>query len=58
MNSCPKCKSLNVVSIIYGMPAPELAEDAEKGNVILGGCVIHEDAREYHCKKCNHEWGK
>ena len=56
MNNCPKCKTSKVVSIVYGMPDYSLAEDEMKGKVILGGCVIHEDAPEYHCKECQHEW--
>jgi hypothetical protein len=33
---CPKCKSNNVVLIVYGFPAPNALEEAEKGNVKLG----------------------
>jgi len=56
MNSCPKCKSSKVVSIIYGMPDSSLAEDEIKGKVILGGCAILQGAPDYHCKKCKYEW--
>jgi len=38
------------------MPGFDLAEDEEKGKVILGGCVVREDAPEYHCKECGLEW--
>lgn len=34
---CPKCKSNNVIPIMYGYPAPEAMEEAEKGNLKLGG---------------------
>ena len=56
MNYCPKCKSSKVISIIYGMPGFDLAEDEEKGKVILGGCVIHDNTPKYHCKECGLEW--
>tara|TARA_Y100001960_G_C14410237_1_gene697799 strand:+ start:42 stop:320 length:279 start_codon:yes stop_codon:yes gene_type:complete len=58
MNSCPKCKSSKIISIVYGMPASDLAKDEEEGKVILGGCVIREDAPDYHCKDCEYEWKK
>lgn len=37
---CPKCKSNNVIPIMYGYPAPEAMEEAEKGNLKLGGCEV------------------
>ena len=37
---CPKCKSNNVIPIMYGCPAPEAMEEAEKGNLKLGGCEV------------------
>ncbi len=42
--------------IVYGFPLLELAEDARKGKVQLGGCVIEEDAPDFHCNDCEHEW--
>ncbi len=36
---CPKCKSENVVPIMYGYPSPEAFEEAEKENIKLAGCV-------------------
>jgi len=56
MNSCPKCKSSKVVSIVYGMPTSDLAKDAEEEKVVLGGCDIRENAPVYHCKECKYEW--
>lgn len=37
--TCPKCGG-KVVDIIYGMPAPETCERADRGEVMLGGCCI------------------
>lgn len=55
---CPKCGSKNSVKIVYGMPSHELFEEAQAGNVKLGGCVITEDNSDYCCKDCEHEWNK
>jgi hypothetical protein len=37
--SCVLCDR-PVVPIVYGMPGPELFEQAERGDVVLGGCVL------------------
>ena len=55
---CPKCKSNNVIPIIYGYPAPETVVEAEKGNFKLGGCIefIGGGQPDRFCKACGHEW--
>lgn len=41
---CPACGS-RIVPVVYGMPGPGMFEDAEAGNIILGGCVIDDPRR-------------
>ena len=53
---CPSCKSNNVVQIAYGLPGLEMREEVIKGKIHLGGCVIEEDAPDFHCNECEHEW--
>ena len=55
---CPKCKSKNVIPIMYGHPTPEVVEDAEKGNLKLGGCdeLIGGGQPDRFCKDCAYEW--
>jgi hypothetical protein len=53
---CPKCRQKSGVVILYGMPAPEAVEMAERGEVILGGCCIDLDQAERKCLDCGHEW--
>ena len=49
---CPKCGG-KVVKIVYGMPTPELYEQAERKEVVLGGCCIHEDGDpQWACVEC------
>lgn len=57
MKQCPKCGK-NLVEIVYGMPAPELFEAAERGEVILGGCCFSGDDPKYHCKNCNIDYSR
>ena len=53
---CPQCSSnINVVEIKYGFPGLEMQDEAAKGQIELGGCVIDEDAPDWYCKECeNH----
>lgn len=47
---CPKCGG-KLIEIVYGMPAYETFQAAERGEVYLGGCMM--DEYKYHCNKCN-----
>ena len=38
---CPNCSSPSI-PIVFGLPAFELFEAAERGEVALGGCVVGE----------------
>jgi hypothetical protein len=55
--SCVKCKSSKgVVPIVYGHPLLGLWESADRGEVVLGGCVVDDDSPEWHCKTCKKSW--
>jgi len=51
---CPECESADVVPIVYGLPAPELFASADRGEVVLGGCVVGfaGDDPTHACKAC------
>ena len=53
---CPSCKSNNVVPIAYGLPGFKMQEEAIQGKIHLGGCVIEEDAPDFHCNDCERDW--
>ena len=56
---CPKCKSENIVPIIYGDPSHETLEEAEKGNLKLGECEMLIDGLampDRFCKDCKTKW--
>ena len=48
---CPKCHS-QLIPIIYGLPTHEMFLKQEKGELILGGCVISPNDPKCYCKKC------
>lgn len=48
---CPKCGAA-MVPIVYGMPAggSELVQQAKRGEVELGGCIIWENNPRFRCR--------
>lgn len=55
---CPSCSSLNIGIWEFGMAPPVANEEIKSGHVHLGGCVVYEDAPQYHCNDCGYDWGK
>ena len=53
---CPSCGSDNVAIIAFGYPGPEMTEEAERGDIVLGGCCVADDDPEWRCKECKQEW--
>lgn len=53
--ACPRCESAAVVPIRYGMPGPELAAAAERGEVELGGCLVPVPWK-WSCLECGYRW--
>ncbi len=39
---CPKCKSTNVVEIVYGYPPYGLYRKELRGEIKLGGCEVRQ----------------
>lgn len=52
---CPYCHQRAVVPIVFGFPGPELWEESERGDVLLGGCVIYPGRPERGCRACGWE---
>ena len=49
---CPIClQSKTVLPIEYGLPSPEMFKQAEKGKILLGGCIVYDDMPLFYCKK-------
>lgn len=53
---CPTCGA-GVLQIAYGMPGEEMHEAAQRGEIILGGCVIMPYAPTWQCPKCGRSGG-
>jgi hypothetical protein len=54
---CPNCGSENVVPIVYGYPTREAVQAADRGELILYGCLPPSDQPEDRaCRSCGKEW--
>ncbi len=56
---CPRCLSdERVVPIAYGLPGDELNREADRGDVVLGGCSIYPHSPQWFCKGCEESFGR
>ena len=42
--------------IAYGLPGPEMAQEAREQTIQLGGCLLIEGNPNAHCRACGHDW--
>lgn len=54
---CPECDA-TALPIVHGMPTLEMKEAAERGDIVLGGCVRlpGEKSPKWACPECEHRW--
>lgn len=52
---CPECGSEKIVRIVYGFPAPEAAQAEERGELLIGGCMIGPGSPRWGCGACRWE---
>ena len=55
-SACPFCGSRAAVPIVYGLPGRELEKAAERGELVLGGCMVSFDAPDQACQDCGGAW--
>ncbi|WP_405162943.1 hypothetical protein OG203_42890 [Nocardia sp. NBC_01499] len=48
---CPKCGAA-MTPIMYGYPSSISFDRAERGEIVLGGCVITPDSPDWACRTC------
>ncbi|WP_237495129.1 hypothetical protein [Modestobacter sp. L9-4] len=52
---CPKCGMEDAVRVVPGLPDPGLLRAAERGLVVLCGCVVVDGQPEFRCRACAYE---
>jgi len=60
--ACPQCGSTSVRPIAYGSPTAETEESSRRGEVALGGCMVHgpdsvEKDPAFEYQACGHRFG-
>ena len=53
---CPQCGSLDGTPIAWGYPGAGTFEAADRGEVVLGGCVVSADDPTHSCTSCGYSW--
>jgi hypothetical protein len=53
---CPKCGSNDCCRIFYGKPSSATMKRVERGEGILGGCMITGNDPNRYCPACRHRW--
>jgi hypothetical protein len=53
--ACPKGGQHDPVKISYGYPSGEMFEAYERGEIILGGCVMSRSSPTSRCRRCGLE---
>jgi hypothetical protein len=51
--NCPGCGAGEQKPIVYGLPTGKTFEASERGEVVLGGCVIFGDDPQWQCPSCH-----
>lgn len=54
--ACPKCGRPRVQLILVGRPTPEGLEMLNRGEAVMGGCLIEENMPDWKCADCGDEW--
>jgi hypothetical protein len=55
---CPACHSRSVARIVYGLPSKSAMRAKERGEIVLGGCVVGDDPPRWRCLACGHDFGR
>ena len=55
--TCPECGKGDPLRIVYGYPMFNMFEAEQRGELLLGGCMIEPDSPTWACRDCHHTWG-
>lgn len=50
---CPACEERMLRPVLHGLVVdPEMQDEADRGEVVLGGCMVGEDSPAWECPVC------
>lgn len=52
---CLACGGVGL-PIVYGLPNAETFDAADRGELVLGGCLVTSADPDHRCKSCCQEW--
>ncbi|HTN92600.1 MAG TPA: hypothetical protein VL242_53395 [Sorangium sp.] len=55
-DACPVCAGPRILRILYGRPLPEAIALVERGEALLGGCIVLAGQPDWECSRCRHRW--
>jgi hypothetical protein len=50
---CPACGSGDAVRVEYGYPSAEMWAAEQRGEIVLGGCLVGPESPAFECRKCH-----
>lgn len=53
--TCAQCGKRERKTVVYGYPSPGLLAEAERGEVVLGGCCLGTPMDGWLCDRCRSE---
>ena len=54
--TCPRCGNYApMIPMVFGLPTTETFEAAERGDVVLGGCILYGEDPTHRCSACGRE---
>jgi hypothetical protein len=54
--NCPNCGSSKFREIRYGRATAETLDAVDRGEIVLGGCLIMPDQPDWECASCEYRW--
>ena len=52
-STCPACGAIGSLRpIVYGLPSLELRAQADRDEVVLGGCLVDPEDPTHFCRSC------
>jgi len=55
-HACPVCAGTRILRILYGSPTADAMMAVDRGEALLGGCIVTPGQPDWECSRCRHRW--